>query len=88
MGLGDHVQAGDPMNSRPHIHTPYDGLGQRDVLLNGKLIFNVIYADTRKGFVRVVGPKLRIDKWKKRILWRTLRGHVEVRAKVVPGGER
>ena len=65
-----------------HIHTTGDGRGPRDVFLNGKLIDRVMYADTSAGFVRVVGNPVKLDKWKKRVLTRTLRGVVEVRAKV------
>ena len=68
-----------------HIHTAGDGRGPRDVFLNGKLIDRVMYADTRAGFVRVVGNPVKLDKWKKRVLTRTLRGVVEVRAKVGAG---
>lgn len=74
------------LTPRHHIHTPNDSRGKRDVFLNGKPIFNVIYADTHKGIVRVVGTPLKLDKWKKRVLWKTLRGHVEVRPQVVAGG--
>ena len=69
-----------------HIHTAGDGRGPRDVFLNGKLIDRVTYADTRAGIVRVVGNPLKLDKWKKRVLTRTLRGAVDVRAKVGSGG--
>lgn len=74
------------MRQGKHIHTAYDGRGSRDVFLNGKLIDRVVYADTRAGIVRVVGNPLNLDRWKKRILTRTLRGTVEVRAKVGAGG--
>lgn len=65
-----------------HIHTPDDGRGLRDVFLNGQLIDRVIYADTRKGVVRVIDNPPRLDRYKQRLLWRTLRGTVEVRPKV------
>lgn len=74
------------MRHGKHIHTAYDGRGPRDVFLNGKLIDRVMYADTRTGIVRVVSNPLKLDRWKKRILTRTLRGTVEVRAKVGAGG--
>jgi hypothetical protein len=65
-----------------HIHTSDDGRGRRDVFLNGKLIERVTYADTRRGIVRVVGNPIKLDKWKKRVLWQTLRGAVVVVPKV------
>ncbi len=68
-----------------HIHTPEDGRGVRDVFLNGKLLERVTYADTRRGIVRVVGNPIKLDKWKKRVLWRTLRGTVVVVPKVGAG---
>lgn len=67
------------MKHNKHIHTAGDGRGPRDVFLNGKLIDRVMYADTRAGLVRVTGNPVKLDKFKKRILTRTLRGAVEVR---------
>lgn len=69
-----------------HIHTGNDGRGTRDVFLNGRLIDRVMYADTRLGFVRVIDDPIRLDKEKKRLLTRTLRGIVEVRARGSAGG--
>ena len=74
------------MRHGKHIHTADDGRGPRDVFLNGKFVDLVMYADTRAGIVRVVGNPVKLDKWKKRVLTRTLRGVVEVRAKVGAGG--
>ena len=75
------------MKANQYVHTPYDGRGtNRDVLLNGNKIDRVIYADEKRGIVRVVGNPIRIDKWHKRVLWRTLRGRVEVVSKVVSEG--
>ena len=75
------------MRANQYVHTPYDGRGtNRDVLLNGKKIDRVIYADEKRGIVRVVSNPIRIDKWHKRVLWRTLRGRVEVVSKVVSEG--
>ncbi len=68
---------------RNHIHTPDDGRGLRDVFLNGKLINTAFYANTRAGFVRVFRKPFKLDRWGKRLLTRTLRGRVDVRAKVV-----
>ena len=67
------------MSNRQHIHTPHDGRGRRDVFVNGRLVYRVIYADTKRGFVRVLGKLIKLDKYKKRTLWKTLRGDVEVR---------
>ena len=74
------------MRDNKYVHTPYDGRGTRDVFLNGNKIDRVIYADEKRGIVRVVGNPIRIDKWHKRVLWRTLRGRVEVVSKVVSEG--
>lgn len=75
------------MKPNQYVHTPYDGRGtNRDVLLNGNKIDRVIYADEKRGIVRVVSNPIRIDKWHKRVLWKTLRGRVEVVSKVVSEG--
>lgn len=66
------------MRANEHIHTPRDGRGRRDVFLNGEKIDLVIYADTKRGIVRVVGNTIRLDKHHKRVLSKTLRGNVEV----------
>ena len=55
-----------------------DGKILRDVFLNGKKIDHVVYADTKRGVVRVVRQPVRTDKYHKRVLTRTVRGHVEV----------
>ena len=68
-----------------HIHTPKDGRGPRDVFVNGKLVEQVFFADTRRGIVRAYKRPLRLDKWRKRVLSETLHGLVEVRAKVGAG---
>ena len=73
------------MKHQQHIYTPKN-TGPADVFLNGKLVDRVMYADTRAGIVRVVGSPVKLDKWKKRVLTRTLRGTVEVRVKVGAGG--
>ena len=67
------------MRANKYVHTPYDGRGtNRDVLLNGNKIDRVLYADEKRGIVRVTHSPMRLDKWRKRILWKTLRGRVEV----------
>ena len=68
-----------------HIHTPKDGRGQRDVFIDGKRVDRVFFADTRRGIVRAFKYPLRLDKWRKRVLSETLRGVVDVRAKVGAG---
>lgn len=61
-----------------HVHTPMDGRGARQVFLNGNPINRVVYADTRKGKVRVHDDPPRLDKYGKRIIERTLYGVVTV----------
>lgn len=61
-----------------HIHTPDDGRGPRDVYLDGKPVRRVVYANTKKGKVRVYAEPIKLDKYRKRILTRTKRGRVEV----------
>lgn len=60
------------------IHQPGDGRGPRKVLLNGKPVERVVYADTRRGIVRYIRFPLRVDKHQKRCIQRTRRGKVEV----------
>lgn len=62
----------------PHIHLPQDGRDPRDVFLNGQLVKRVLYADTRRGLVRVADDPYRVHKHGKRIITRTLRGVVLV----------
>lgn len=72
------------MKPNKYVHTPYDGRisddqrTRRDVFVNGKKIDGVMYADTKRGIVRVVRRPIRLDKHMKRVLTKTLRGHVEV----------
>ena len=61
-----------------HIHTPSDGRGIRIVRVNGKVIDRVLYADTKRGIVRRADNHLKLDKWGKRVLTRTIRGKVTV----------
>lgn len=63
---------------KPHIHTPNDGRGWRDVYLDGKLIDRVIFADEKRGIVHVVHNPLRIDKYKKKVRFKVLHGSVVV----------
>jgi hypothetical protein len=61
-----------------HIHTPRDGRGHRRVFLNGREIKRVVYADTKKGVVRIHDDPPRMHRWRKRIIERTLHGIVGV----------
>lgn len=63
-----------------HIHTVDDGRGKRAVFVNGNLIKEAFFADTRRGIVRAYRFPIRLHKWRKRLLFKTLRGGVEVRA--------
>lgn len=67
------------MKKPDHIHSCNDDRGHRDVFVNGKLVKHVFFADTRKGVVRYYPNPLRLDKWGRRILSKTMRGKVEVR---------
>lgn len=68
------------MHSRApdQAHTPGDGRGGRRVLLNGKVIKRVLYADPKKGKVRVHDDPPKLHKHGKRFIERTLRGIVVV----------
>lgn len=69
------------MTNQPHIHTSTDKRGKRDVFLNGKRIESVLYANTKKGVVRVARTErglLKLHKHGKRIQMRTLHGAVQV----------
>lgn len=57
------------LNPRPDLRT----------FLNGKMVERVRYVDDKKGTVRVVPFPARLDKYRKRVLERTLHGKVEVR---------
>lgn len=67
------------MSNPEHIHKAGDGRGRREVLVNGKRVDMVFYADTRRGVVRAYRAPLKLDKWRKRVLTRTLHGAVQVR---------
>lgn len=66
------------MGTREHIHCRDDGRGRRRVLVDGQVVEQVFYADTRKGVVRYYVKPLRVHKHGKRAISRTLRGKVEV----------
>ena len=60
------------------VHMVGDGRGQRRVLLNGKELRNVVYADTGRGVVRLYDDPPKVHKHGKRAIQRTRRGVVEV----------
>ena len=67
------------MKPNQYVHTPTDGRGNdRVVFLNGKKIERVIYADTKRGIVRVVGNPIKLCKHGKQVKAKTMRGAVEV----------
>lgn len=72
------------MKPNKYVHTPDDRRisesirTQREVFVNGKMIDGCMYADTKRGIVRVVSRPIRLDKHMKRVLTKTLRGNVEV----------
>ena len=66
------------MRNNKYIHTPEDGRGLRDVFVNGKLIDNVVYADTRRNFVRITKTPFKTDRYRKRILLKTIRGKIDI----------
>lgn len=61
-----------------HIHTPEDGRGHRAILVNGKRVDAVFYADTQRGIVRAYRHPYRFNRWRNRLLSYTLRGEVSV----------
>lgn len=61
-----------------NVHYRNDGRGRRRVLLNGREMSRVVYADTRKGVVRYYPEPIRIHKHGKRAILKTRRGKVEV----------
>ncbi len=67
---------------RDWIHTYEDGRGIRDVYLDGRLLKRVVFADTRRGIVRVCDDPVRVDPQRRdRLACTTLRGAVRVVAK-------
>jgi hypothetical protein len=60
------------------IHTPEDGRGLRKVFVNGREVPGCFYADDKVGLARRYRYPLRLDRWKKRVLSRTVRGAVRV----------
>lgn len=60
------------------VHTPQDGRAPRLVFLNGKPLDNCVYANERKSKVRVIPRPIRLHKYRKRVLEKTLYGRVTV----------
>ncbi len=60
------------------VHMPGDGRGRRRVLLNGREVSGVVYADTDRGVVRMHDRPPRMHKHGKRCIERTRHGIVEV----------
>jgi hypothetical protein len=60
-----------------HIHTFDDGRGNRDVFLDGKLIKYAVYADTKRGVVKVIDQPPRLDAGGE-LVESTLTGLVEI----------
>lgn len=63
----------------PWVHRATDGRGPREVYLNGELIGRVLFADERRGYVRVHAPAPGEPQ-----AYQVLRGKVEV--KMIGGG--
>lgn len=64
-----------------YIHEPGDGRGPRDVFLNDRRLDAVLYANERRGVVKVARQPFKVDKHGKRILARTMHGTVRVEPK-------
>lgn len=62
----------------PHIHTPDDGRGGRDVYLDGTMIDRVVYADTRRGFVRMHHEPMRMSRRRECFITKKACGEVKV----------
>ncbi|EKQ8001615.1 hypothetical protein ACHCAK_22450 [Raoultella ornithinolytica] len=62
----------------PDVHYAGDGLGPRDVLVNGNPINHVVYANLAKGIVEFAPRPLRVKR-NGEIYTRKLRGRVLVR---------
>lgn len=63
----------------PHIHTPDDGRGIRNVYLNGNKIPSAFYADTNRGIVLAYRLPLCVNKKRTRLLFNRIRGDVVVK---------
>ena len=67
------------MKNPRHIHTPDDGRGFRDTFVNGELVGGVVYADEKKGFVRVVTNPIKYNKLRRHVITKKIKGEVVVR---------
>lgn len=61
-----------------HIHTPNDGRGTRKVFVDGREIECVVFADIKRGIVDFHRQPLKLNRWRKRVITRRIRGKVEV----------
>ncbi len=68
---------------KPWVHTPHDGRGLRDVYLDGKPIDHVIYAETRRGVVRMHHHPFRRSKTRDQVISYKRKGRVEVYPMIV-----
>lgn len=65
--------------SQDHIHTVGDGKGLRCAYVNGKAVPGLVhYANTKTGKVRYAPIPIKLDKHRKRVLTKTMRGFVEI----------
>ncbi|QLQ28518.1 MAG: hypothetical protein HZT39_09835 [Pseudoxanthomonas sp.] len=64
---------------KPWRHSANDGRGRRAVYLNGELIDRVVYADERRGIVKVIDSPIRLNRRRDGIITHVRRGRVEVR---------
>ena len=66
------------MTVRTHIHIPDDGRGLRDVFVDGQKIEKAFFADEKRGIVDYYVTPYKLDKYRKRLLSRRIRGDVQV----------
>lgn len=65
-------------NRQEDIHHWDDGRGPRILYVDGKMVSSALFADVRRGLVVAARTPVRLDKYRKRILKRRIRGRVEV----------
>jgi len=68
--------------NNPHIHTPDDGRGVRDVFVDGKILDRCFFADTKKGVARAYRYPYKLHKHKKRALTKTYHGKITIKNRV------
>jgi len=66
------------MSVKSWRHSAHDGRGPRAVFLDGARLERVVYADERRGVVKVVPNPFRVSK-RGNVITRVQRGRVEVR---------